>query len=320
MKSISYWKVLLFAFVLFGISGVSVSAAFWDMNEHPMIHDPSIIKEGDTWWVFGTGEEDRNGIRVLYSQDGRNWNEAPVIFPEPLGWWKNYVPNHTTAQWAPDIHYFNGRYWLYYSVSSFGSNQSLIGLLSTDSIASGNWRDDGLVLHTTTSDNYNAIDGDLVIDEYGNPWLAFGSYWSGIKLTRIDANTMKPTGPIHSIAARPNHPEGSIEAANITYRDGYYYMFVSFDKCCSGLDSNYKVMVGRSTNITGPYVDKLGQPMMNGGGTLLDSGNDKWIGPGHSDIYNNNIFVRHAYDADSNGLPRLLINDLYWDSQGWPTY
>ncbi|SFL57593.1 arabinan endo-1,5-alpha-L-arabinosidase [Gracilibacillus orientalis] len=313
-------KVLLFVLLFLGVSTVSVSAAFWEMEEHPMIHDPSMIKEGDTWWTFGTGEEDGNGIRVIYSQDGLNWNEAPVVFPEPLSWWSEYVPNHTSAQWAPDIQYYNGRYWLYYSVSSFGSNQSLIGLLSTDSISSGNWRDDGLVVHSTTSDNFNAIDGDLVIDEYGNPWLSFGSYWSGIKLTRLDANTMKPTGQLHSIAARPNHPEGAVEAPNITYKDGYYYLFVSFDKCCSGLDSTYKVAVGRSTQITGPYLDKLGQDMLNGGGTIFDSGNDKWVGPGHQDVYNNNVFLRHAYDADSNGLPRLLINDLYWDSQGWPVY
>ncbi|KAB8125646.1 family 43 glycosylhydrolase [Gracilibacillus oryzae] len=315
-----YWKVIFFGLIFFGAGSASVSAAFWEMDEHPMIHDPSMIKEGDTWWTFGTGEVDKNGIRVIYSHDGRNWNEAPVVFPQPVNWWRQYVPNHTSAQWAPDIQYFNGRYWLYYSVSSFGSNQSLIGLLSTESIASGNWRDDGLVVRSTTNDNYNAIDGDLVIDEHGQPWLSYGSHWSGIKLTKLDARTMKPTGQTYSIAARPNHPEGAIEAPSITYRDGYYYLFVSFDKCCDGLNSTYKVAVGRSTDITGPYLDKSGNNMLYGGGTIFDSGNDKWIGPGHQDVLNNNIFVRHAYDADRNGLPSLLINDLYWDSQGWPTY
>ncbi|MBM7540689.1 glycoside hydrolase family 43 protein [Amphibacillus cookii] len=315
------WKVILFVLIFFSLGGASVSAAFWEMDEHPMIHDPSMIREGDTWWVFGTGEVNRNGIRVIYSHDeGRNWNEAPVVFPQPLSWWRQYVPNHTSNQWAPDIHYYNGRYWLYYSVSSFGSNQSIIGLLSTESIASGNWRDDGLVVRSTTQNNYNAIDGELVIDAQGEPWLAYGSHWSGIKLTRLNAQTMKPTGQTYSIAARPNHPHGAIEAPSITYRDGYYYLFASFDSCCDGLNSTYNVVVGRSRNITGPYFDKVGNNMLYGGGTVFDSGNDKWVGPGHQFIYNNNLYVRHAYDADRNGLPSLLINDLYWDNQGWPTY
>ncbi|UOQ50669.1 glycoside hydrolase family 43 protein [Gracilibacillus caseinilyticus] len=311
---------MLLSLLFIGISGVSVSAAFWDMEEHPMIHDPSMVKENDTYWIFGTGPADGNGIKVIYSNDnGYSWGEAPVIFPQPASWWSNYVPNHASNQWAPDIEYFNGRYWLYYSVSSFGSNQSLIGLLSTESISSGNWRDDGLVTRSTTSDNYNAIDPAMIVDENGQPWLSYGSYWSGIKLTKLDPSTMKPTGTQYSIAARPSDPEHAVEAPTITYHNGYYYLFVSFDSCCNGVNSDYKIAVGRSTQITGPYYDKLGNSMMQGGGTIIDTGNDKWIGPGHQDVYQN-LLIRHAYDADSNGLPRLLINDLNWDSNGWPTY
>lgn len=318
------WKVkgkfiLLTVLMVFTLTQ-TVSASFWNLSGDVMLHDPSIIKEGNTWWAFGTGEADKTGLRVLRSDNGTNWSATPVIFPQPLSWWSNYVPGHTSAQWAPDVNYYNGRYWVYYSVSKFGTNTSMIGLTSTESINSGNWRDDGLVIRSTSSNDYNAIDGDLVIDKNGDPWLSFGSFWSGIKLTKLDKNTMKPTGQLYSIAARPNHPEHAIEAPNITYKDGYYYLFVSFDKCCQGVDSTYKIAYGRSENITGPYVDKNGVNMMNGGGTILDAGNAQWIGPGHQDVYNNNIIVRHAYDAQNNGMPRLLINDLYWDANGWPTY
>lgn len=295
----------------------SASASFWNLTGDTEIHDPSIIKEGNTWYTFGTGIG--NGIRVLRSDNGSNWYPTPVIFPSPLSWWKTYVPNHTTHQWAPDISYYNGRYWLYYSVSSFGSNTSLIGLLSTASISSGNWRDDGLVVRTTSANNYNAIDGDLVVDKDGNPWLSYGSFWSGIKLTRLDKNTMKPTGQTYSLASRPNN-NGAVEAPHITYRNGYYYLFVSFDNCCQGVNSTYKMAVGRSTSITGPYYDKNDVNMLNGGGTIFDAGNSQWKGPGHSDIYNNNVIIRHSYDALNNGRPTMLINDLYWDSAGWPTY
>jgi len=316
-------KKLMSVFLVFVMCltvAIPVFGEFWKLSGELMIHDPSMIKEGNKWWVFGTGEIDGNGIRVLTSDNGTQWSQAPTIFPQPLAWWKQYVPDHTSAQWAPDIQFFNGRYWLYYSVSSFGSNNSLIGLLSTDSISSGKWRDDGLVIRSTTQNDYNAIDGDLVIDADGNPWLSFGSFWSGIKLTRLDAKTMKPTGQLYSIAARPDHPERAIEAPNITYKDGYYYLFVSFDKCCKGVESTYKIAYGRSTNITGPYLDQKGVDMLKGGGTILDSGNSEWIGPGHQDVYNNNIIIRHAYQASNNGVPRMLINDLYWDSNGWPTY
>lgn len=316
------WKVkgktvLLALFLVFTLS-ITVSADFKNLTGELSLHDPSIIQEGNTWWAFGTGEG--NGLKVLTSEDGLSWSQTPSIFPQPLSWWSNYVPNFASNQWAPDVQYYNGRYWIYYSVSSFGSNTSLIGLISTDSISSGNWRDDGLVIRSTSANNYNAIDGDLVIDEHGEPWLSFGSFWSGIKLTKLDPKTMKPTGQLYSIAARPDHPTHAIEAPSITYKDGYYYLFVSFDSCCSGLDSTYKMAYGRSTSITGPYLDKNGVNMLHGGGTILDAGNVRWIGPGHQDVYNNNLIVRHAYDAENNGVHRMLINDLYWDSNGWPTY
>ncbi|MGQ8881868.1 MULTISPECIES: glycoside hydrolase family 43 protein [Bacillus] len=308
---------LMFGLLLAFLMPESGKAAFWDTKGDNFIHDPSIIKEGNTWYTFGTGLG--TGLRVIKSTDGRNWSAAPSIFPAPLSWWKMYVPNHEPHQWAPDISYYNGRYWLYYSVSSFGSNTSAIGLASTDRISSGKWRDDGLVIRSTSGDQFNAIDPDLVIDKDGNPWLSFGSFWTGIKLTRLDKNTMKPTGSLYSIASRPNNG-GAVEAPNITYKDGYYYLFVSFDSCCKGVNSTYKIAYGRSTSITGPYYDKSGKNMMNGGGTILDSGNDRWKGPGHQDVLNNSILVRHAYDALDNGVSKLLINDLYWDSQGWPTY
>ncbi|MBD7966619.1 glycoside hydrolase family 43 protein [Paenibacillus gallinarum] len=316
MKKGKKWLVAgLLAGSLLGLSSPSF-AAFWNVTGDTGVHDPSIIKEGNSWYTFSTGQ----GIQVLKSDNGTQWYRVPQIFLTPPSWWKTYVPNQTTNDvWAPDIQEYNGRVWLYYSISSFGSNQSAIGLASASSIGAGQWRDDGLVLRTTTSNNYNAIDPNLVIDAAGDPWLVFGSYWSGIKLTKIDKNTMKPTGSITSIAARPSN-SGAIEGPSMVYRNGYYYLFASIDSCCQGVNSTYKMVYGRSKNITGPFVDKNGVDMLNGGGTILDSGNNKWKGPGGQDIYGTNIIARHAYDAEDNGNPKLLISDLNWDSNGWPTY
>lgn len=296
-----------------------VSADLKPLSGELMLHDPTLIKEGNTWYAYGTGEIGKNGIRVLTSTDGLHWSEAPGVLTTPLSWWSNYVPNAESNQWAPDVSYYNGKYYMLYSVSSFGSNTSLIGMLSTTSLSSNQWQDEGLVIRSTGNNNYNAIDGDLVIDANGDPWLSFGSFWSGIKLTRLNNHTLKPTGQLYSIAERTNHPQKAIEAPAITYHNGYYYLFVSFDSCCQGSNSTYKIAVGRSSNITGPYVDKNGTSMMQGGGTIIESNFGQFVGPGGQDIYENNLIIRHAYDTTQNGLPQMLISDLYWDVQGWPT-
>ena len=289
-------------------------AAFWNLTGDIGVHDPTIIREGSNWYVFSTGR----GIQALRSTNGgTQWSRLPQVFSSPLPWWRNYVPGNTSNDvWAPDVQLFNGRVWLYYSISTFGSNTSAIGLASAVSVGGGGWRDDGLVIRTTSSNDYNGIDPNLAIDASGNPWLAFGSFWSGLKITRLDRNTMKPTGSLSSIARRSN----GIEGATVTYRSGFYYLFASIDRCCQGVNSTYKIVYGRSTSITGPYVDRNGVSMMNGGGTVLDAGNSRWKGPGGQDVHENSVIARHAYDATDGGRPKLLINDLLWDSAGWPLY
>jgi arabinan endo-1,5-alpha-L-arabinosidase len=292
----------------------SAPTGFWELTGDVGVHDPSIIKEGNDWYTFSTGQ----GIQVLRSTNGgTNWSRSPQIFLREPTWWSTTVPGQANLDvWAPDARAFNGRTWLYYAISSFGSRNSAIGLASATSIGAGSWRDDGVVLRTSDADNYNAIDPELVIDAAGQPWLAFGSFWDGLKLTRLDPTTMKPTGGLTSIARRP----AGIEAASIIRHGGQYILFASIDKCCQGVNSTYKIVYGRSTSITGPYLDRNGTNLLNGGGTVLDAGNDRWKGPGGEDVTDSGVLARHAYDATANGAPKLLINGLGWDPAGWPTY
>lgn len=291
------------------------SAAFWNLTGNIGAHDPSIIKEGNTWWVFTTG----TGLPIKYSGDGKNWTQGTQRFGSALSWWSTYAPGMGNNDvWAPMCVYYNGRYWLYYSVSVFGKKTSAIGLTSCSSIVKGDWRDDGMVISSNASSSYNAIDPDITFDASGNPWLSYGSWSDGIHVVKLNTSTMKPTGTNYKIA----YKSGGIEGPNIMYNGGYYYLFASYGVCCQGVNSTYKIGYGRSTSISGPYTDKNGVSMANGGYSLLDGGNARWVGPGGQSIYKNGsayVFVRHAYDATANGAPTMLINDLYF-SGGWPTY
>jgi len=294
----------------------TASAASWGLSGDLGAHDPSIIREGNTWWCFATG----TGLPVKSSSDGLNWTQRAPLFAAELSWWRTYAPNMGTLDvWAPDAHRFGGRTWCYYCVSVFGQNNSAIGLTSCTSIATGDWRDDGLVINSKSGvDAFNAIDPSLATDAAGNPWLVFGSWFDGLHVVQLDPNTMKPTGPIYSIAQRTN----GIEGANIVYANGYYYLVVSIDQCCQGVNSTYKIAYGRSTSVTGPYLDKDGVLMLSGGGTVLDAGDSRWKGPGGQSVVQNGgawIIAFHAYDANNNGNPTLQISDLFWDSGNWPT-
>src|SRR5690606_4777588 len=231
-------------------------------------------------------------------------------------WIAERVPGATDL-WAPDISFFDGQYHLYYSASTFGSNTSCIGHATRPSLSAGSWNDQGPVVCSQNSDDYNAIDPNLVLDEAGTPWLAFGSFWDGIKAIRLTTQGARADNELYSLASRGG---GAIEAPFIVRRCNYYYLFVSFDSCCKGADSTYNIRVGRSEDVLGPYVDRAGVAMLDGGGTLLVSGNDTWKGPGHNAVIfvgNAAYNVYHAYAA-ADGAATLRISELVWDAEGWP--
>jgi len=299
----------------------------------PGVHDPVIIKEGDTYYVFATG----NGTPIIRSKDLVTWERAGQIFAETPSWIATAVPNmRGRSLWAPDVSYWNGKYHVYYSASSFGSQQSAIGLVTNVTLdstrADYKWEDQGMVIQSITGvSTFNAIDPNLVFDENGVPWLNWGSFWGGIKMKRLDAATGKPSTEdttLYSLAARAgteatsNQTGGdhSIEGPFIVRRGDYFYLFVSFDRCCRGLESTYNVRVGRSAKVTGPYVDADGKVMTEGGGTLVLGTTGRVIGPGHNSILiegDQYYLVHHFYDGDDNGRSKLQIRPLTW-ADGWP--
>ncbi|MBD5781133.1 family 43 glycosylhydrolase [Pelagicoccus sp. NFK12] len=309
-------------------------------REDVVAHDPVLIKEADTYYLFTTGP----GVSVWSSQDMELWTmQAPVFDPVPA-WAKETVPGFNGHMWAPDISYHEGRYLLYYSVSTFGSNDSCIGLASNATLDSSSpdfeWKDHGVVVRSEPGlQDWNAIDPNLVFDEEGQPYLAFGSFWSGLKLAPLtdDLSALKQeAGSPVSIASRryqwvdsevgdaPVLQEGNdaIEGPFIYRKGAYYYLFASVDFCCRGKNSTYKMIYGRSKDIRGPYLDREGRSMLEGGGTLLKRGDARWHGVGHNGISNidgEEYAIFHGYDGETKrGLPKLHIEALSWTEDGWP--
>ncbi|GAB2992684.1 arabinan endo-1,5-alpha-L-arabinosidase [Saccharothrix stipae] len=277
------------------------------------VHDPSVVKRPDgSYLVAHTGDN----IGLKTSTDRTAFRNAGVAFPNGASWTTTYT-NGSRNLWAPDISHRNGQYYLYYSASTFGSNRSAIFLATSPSGNSGTWTHRGLVIESRTSDNFNAIDPDLVVDDQGRWWLSFGSFWSGLKMIALNPSTgLRSDSSLRSIAGRNGGP---IEAPNIVKRGSYYYLFASFDYCCRGASSNYRVVVGRSTSVTGTYYARNGTAMTSGGGTEILAGQGSIHGPGHQDVFSDvdsDILVYHYYGDD--GASRLGINWLAWDSAGWP--
>ena len=284
------------------------------------IHDPStIVRVGSNYWIFGTGW----GIRSRFSSDLSRWQAGPPVVSSPPDWTTSTVKGNHGYFWAPDVVQVPGRYLLYYSVSTWGSRDSAIGLATASAPASGstnlNWQDRGCVLRSTARDEFNAIDPSALLDTSGRLWLAFGSYWSGIKLVELNPATglrLATNSPIYSLAWNE-----SIEAACLYQHGDFFYLLVNWGQCCQGTNSTYQIRVGRSPAATGPFLDRAGTDLMQRGGSLLLGTDGNRIGPGHAGILKEGDrywLSYHYYDANEHGIPKLGLVPLNWSADGWP--
>ncbi|MCB9273132.1 MAG: arabinan endo-1,5-alpha-L-arabinosidase [Lewinellaceae bacterium] len=310
----------------------SAASLYGQAADSMRVHDPVAIRQDDTYYLFCTGP----GISVWSSGNLKEWKREKPVFEAAPTWAPKAVPGFKNHIWAPDISSHNGLYYLYYSVSAFGKNTSAIGVATNRTLHPESpdfkWTDHGIVVQSVPNrDLWNAIDPNLAFDEQGAPWLAFGSFWEGLKLVKLDSSLLAIAQPEQwfTIARRQRAPfladadpgDGALEAPFIFRKNGYFYLFASYDYCCRGAKSDYKVRVGRSEQITGPYLDREGGRMDEGGGTLVLAGNARWPGLGHNSIYTfggKDYFIFHAYDMADNGRPKLKVSEVEWDSGGWP--
>jgi arabinan endo-1,5-alpha-L-arabinosidase len=326
-----------------------------------MLQDPAT----HLYWLYGTHQTlaySADGTTFTYTNansadgtctaaQGTAWltqdNHCPIIGPDFASWTGLQTPPSANGGsnidvWAPSLLYSNGTYYQYYAIPYEPSTgaEAVIGL-ATSTTAWGPWTDQGVIVSSWTAatskpptvnpwgfastTTWNAIDPAPFIDASGNRWLVFGSWQDGTHLIQLDPTTGQRSGTtVYSIAARSAGEEGPF----IYYWNGYYYYFAPINVCCEGTSSTYRTIVGRSTTVTGPYVDRGGIDLTSGGGTILISSHANIYGPGGGSVFTDTgvdgtssqpTFVYHYYDGNNNGTPTLGMNRLVFDSDGWPS-
>ncbi|HEU5397534.1 MAG TPA: family 43 glycosylhydrolase, partial [Verrucomicrobiae bacterium] len=314
------WLQTLAAGLVFLAGTAMTASAFESLPAlgETFIHDPSpIVKDGDRYYVYGTGP----GVRTKWSTDLVHWTNGRSALEELPRWTFADVPGFRGySLWAPDLVRLNGKFYLYYAVSTFGKHVSAIGLATSptldQSATNYGWTDCGPVIESKTNSLFNAIDPSVFQDVDGKLWMAFGSFWKGIYLVQLDPRTgLRADSDMYQLAWND-----SIEASCLARHGKYYYLFVNWGLCCRGTNSTYEVRVGRSENITGPYLDRDGRDLLDGGGTKFLASTGRFIGPGQIGILeqsNVTWFSYHYYDAASHGHSRLGLGKIDW-SDGWP--
>ena len=323
--------------VIFVLAALSLAEAGAQLAGVDRAFDPSTIyRTGNgTFRVFCTG---RGILQRRSSDGGKSWTSIESVFTAPPAWWSKYA--FKDVAWAPDVIRIGDRVFLYYSLSTLGSRNSCIALAVNETAdLSGPWVDKGIVLSTTTKDNYNAIDPTLIQEPDGRLWMAFGSYWSGIKLIELDAETglrKKPAGPRYDLASRGSNTNRSCEAAALmAHPDGGYLLFVNWGTPPHGDGSNstYEVRMGRANKITGPYRDASGKSLLEGGGqpfldkdrTLPQADPQRRIGSGHIGVIRADLdgsglrdWMSYFYYASADGTVKLGLQQMNFGSDGWP--
>ena len=269
----------------------------------PFIHDPSTVVECDgKYYTFGTGGGG------LISADGWTWNGGGV---RPGG------------GAAPDVIKIGNRYLVAYGATGGSSNhKGIIYTMWNKTLDPGSpdfkYSEP---ISVATSDGYeenDAIDPGLMLDpSTGRLWLTYGTYFGFIRIVELDPKTGKRVQ-----GNKPVDIAIVCEASVLVYREGWYYLLATHGSCCDGANSTYNVVVGRSKNILGPYIDNVGRTMLEGGGKMVAVTRGGLIGPGHFGhiILEKGVekmSIHYEADLEQGGRSVLGILPVIW-KDGWP--
>ncbi len=293
----------------------------WRQTEtQPGVHDPTVIRDDrGVYTLLSTN----NLLAVAQSTDKANWTWHGSILSKVPSWMTS-VYSGIENIWAPHIAKMGDKYWVYYCGSVFGQNTSLIGAMSNPTLDMSSpdyeWTDIGEVWRSTTSDNYNAIDPEILLDASGKYWMSFGSFWQGLRMIAIDPATGKQLASNKTLSVIASRGGGAIEGPSTIRHGKYYYLFAPWDKCCDGANSTYRTMYGRSTNPTGPFLDRTGKDMAASGGTQVTGTYGRYVGPGGGSPFHDgrrDWFSLHYYDRKRNGGAYLQMREIVYGDDGW---
>ncbi len=278
---------------------------------------PEIIRYGDTYYMFIMAPH----ISIKTSKDLIHWTIAGTVFGnQDPSWMNKEVPGY--GIWAPGVYQIKDKYYLYYCISTVGSQNSAIGMAVNTTLDMDSpdyrWEDKGVVIRSYTGDDYNCIDPNIITDENGDVFLTFGSYWNGIYQCQVDPDTglLLGSNPQFYHLAKRYANNGAIEAPYIIKHGDYYYLFTAFNP----MDKSYHNRVGRSSSVHGPFVDRTGKSMLEGGGTPVTQGLSQLLMPGHASVFQDedgrDYLVSEYFRENSASI--LLIGTIRWDEEGWP--
>lgn len=289
-------------------------------DTYPGAHDPTVIRdERGVYTLMSTN----NLLALSQSTDMLNFAYKKSLLSAVPSWMLSVYPGIENI-WAPQLSYMGGKYWVYYCGSVFGKNTSLIGAMSTTTLdlssSSSKWTDVGEIWRSTTSNDYNAIDPEILVDGTGKAWMSFGSFWQGLRMIAIDPSTGKQLSSNKTLSTIASRGGGAIEGPSTIQHGAWTYLFAPFDKCCDGVKSTYRTMYGRSSAPTGPYLDESGKSMASGGGTQVLGTYGRYVGPGGGSPFHDgrrDWFAHHYYDRNRSGAAYLQIREILYGDDGW---
>ena len=309
-------KTILTA-ILFVPQFLQFSLAQTVTNRQPVIDmsapDPTVIRAEDgTFYLYAT--EDMRNVPIFHSANLVDWKLVGTAFTDNSR--PKWLPKG--GIWAPDIQRVGGKYHLYYAKSVWGGEWDAgIGVAVSNSPA-GPFVDRGCMFTSKQIGIQNCID-PFYIEDGGEKYLFFGSFHGiyGVELTADGLHVKQ--------GAKPREVAGTfMEATYIRRRGGYYYLFGSAGTCCEGARSTYRITIGRSKSLFGPYVDKAGQRLLDNHYNILLDKDDSVLGPGHNaglitDDAGNDYMFYHGFKASDPDAGRVVwLSRIVW-ADGWPS-
>lgn len=276
------------------------------------VPDPTVIRVGKEFYMYGTG-----GITTVYkSTNLLSWEYVGQAFNSSEK--PDFIPG--ASMWAPDINYIDGKYVLYFAAAKWGDPNCGIGVATSDKpqgpFKAANYK--GKLFTSQEIDVKNSID-PCIIEDGSKKYMFWGSF-NSLYATELTDNGLQ----VKDMKIKTKVAGNAYEGAYVHKRGKYFYLFASIGSCCAGDNSTYTMVVGRSENVLGPYVNKAGNDMRYDHHEILVRGDNTFVGPGHNsriitDDEGNDWILYHAYLKGQSEKGRMIILDqVKWDSQDWP--